>query len=138
MINSRSLDDLIEPARTRIEAFIAACKAQDIELLVTSTYRDAESQRALYEQGRSTPGKIVTNAAPGFSFHQYRCAADVVPIINGKCVWDDVALWEKIGHIGISCGLEWAGNWMSFKELAHFQYTGGKTIRQLQAGATIT
>jgi peptidoglycan L-alanyl-D-glutamate endopeptidase CwlK len=54
MINSRSLDDLIAPAKERVERFIALCKDEGIDLLVTSTYRDNESQQALYEQGRTT------------------------------------------------------------------------------------
>ena len=137
MINSRSLDDLLPLVKQRVEAFIEACKDEDIDLLVTSTYRDLESQRALFEQGRTLPGKIVTNAPAGQSFHNWRCAVDVVPIVNGKCVWDDEALWQKIGLIGEHRGLTWAGRWTKFKETAHFQYTGGLTIAQLNEGATI-
>lgn len=137
MINSRSLDDLLPQVKERAEKFIAACKDEDIDLLVTSTYRDLDSQRALFEQGRTIPGKIVTNARAGQSFHNYRCAFDVVPLVNGKCIWDDEYLWNKIGMIGEFCGLTWAGRWTTFKETAHFQYTGGLTISQLEAGAKI-
>ena len=137
MINSRSLDDLAPPAKQRAEAFIAAAKAKGIDLLVTSTYRDAESQDALYAQGRTTPGNIVTRAKAGQSWHNWRCALDVVPLVNGKAIWDDQALWKQVGEIGKSCGLEWAGDWKTFKEYPHFQYTGGLTLAQLQAGAKI-
>ena len=137
MINSRSLDDLTPPAKKRVLSFIEAAKAKGIDLLVTSTYRDKESQAALFAQGRTLPGRVVTNAKPGESFHNWRCAVDVVPIVNGKAVWDDNALWLKIGVIGESCGLEWAGRWKTFKESPHFQYTGGLTIAQLNQGATI-
>ena len=61
MINSRSLDDLLPQVKERVEKFIANCKSHNIDLLVTSTYRDFESQAALYAQGRTTPGNIVTN-----------------------------------------------------------------------------
>jgi peptidoglycan L-alanyl-D-glutamate endopeptidase CwlK len=105
--------------------------------LVTSTYRDHESQTALYNQGRTTPGKVVTNAKAGQSWHNHRCALDVVPLVNGKAIWDDQAVWKQIGEIGKSCGLEWAGDWKTFKEYPHFQYTGGLTIAQLQTGAVI-
>lgn len=137
MINSRSLDDLIPPAKQRVLSFIEAAKAKGIDLLVTSTYRDSDSQNALYAQGRTAPGKIVTNAKAGQSFHNYRCAVDVVPIVNGKAVWDDKILWQQIGVLGESCGLEWAGRWKTFKEMPHFQFTGGYTLAQLQQGATI-
>jgi len=137
MINSRSLDDLVPPAKQRAQAFVEAAKAKGIDLLVTSTYRDNESQDALYAQGRTTPGNIVTKAKAGQSWHNWRCALDVVPLVNGKAVWDDQALWKKVGEIGKSCGLEWAGDWVTFKEFPHFQYTGGLTIAQLQQGAKI-
>jgi peptidoglycan L-alanyl-D-glutamate endopeptidase CwlK len=138
MINSRSLDDLLPQVRERVQAFLDACKVQGIDLLVISTFRDAESQNALYLQGRANPGKVVTNAQAGQSFHNYRCAVDVVPIRDGKLVWDAKdAVWQAIGKIGKDQGLEWAGDWKRFKELAHFQYTGGLTLAQLQQGAAI-
>jgi peptidoglycan L-alanyl-D-glutamate endopeptidase CwlK len=138
MINSRSLDDLAPPVKQRAQAFVEAAKAKGIDLLVTSTYRDSESQNALYAQGRTTPGNVVTKAKAGQSWHNWRCALDVVPLVNGKAIWDDSALWTKVGEIGKSCGLEWAGDWVTFKEFPHFQYTNGLTIAQLQQGAKIT
>jgi len=137
MINSRSLDDLAPPAKQRAEAFIAAAKEKGIDLLVTSTYRDNESQNALYAQGRTAPGNIVTRAKAGQSWHNWRCALDVVPLVNGKAIWDDQAMWKQVGAIGKSCGLEWAGDWVTFKEYPHFQYTGGLTLAQLQQGTKI-
>lgn len=138
MINSRNLDDLLPCVKERAERFIAACKVSGIDLLVTSTYRDNESQNALYAQGRTAPGKIVTKAKGGESFHNYRCALDVVPIINGKPNWNSAdPVWAEVGRLGKLAGLEWAGDWKTFKETAHFQYTGGKTLKQLQAGEQI-
>ena len=138
MINSRSLDDLLPPVKQRVEEFIAACKAEGIDLLVTSTYRDNESQNALYAQGRTAAGRIVTNAKAGQSFHNYRCAVDVVPLVSGKPNWKTTdPVWQRVGALGKSAGLEWAGEWKRFKEFAHFQYTGGLTLAQLQQGAKI-
>ena len=138
MINSRSLDDLLPPVRQRVDRFLANAKAQGIDLLVTSTYRDNASQEALYAQGRTKPGKIVTNARAGQAFHNYRCAVDVVPIRNGKPVWDAKdPVWQTVGRLGKEAGLEWAGDWKRFREMAHFQYTGGLTLAQLQTGAKI-
>lgn len=138
MTNSRSLDDLVPPARARVESFLDAAKKQGIDLLVTSTYRDNASQDALYAQGRTTPGKIVTNAKAGQSWHNYRCAVDVVPIVAGKPRWDvKDEVWQQVGALGKAAGLEWAGDWKKFKEYPHFQYTGGLTLAQLQSGAKI-
>jgi len=138
MINSRSLDDLLPAVKVRVEKFINSAKDAGIDLLVTSTYRDNESQNALYAQGRTKPGRIVTNAKGGQSFHNYRCAVDVVPLINGKPVWDaENDIWQKVGDFGIAAGLEWAGNWTKFREMPHFQYTNGLNLADLQIGKKI-
>jgi len=138
MINSRSLDDLLPAVKVRVEKFINSAKDAGIDLLVTSTYRDNESQNALYAQGRTKPGGIVTNAKGGQSFHNYRCAVDVVPLLNGKPVWDaENDIWQKVGDFGIAAGLEWAGNWTKFREMPHFQYTNGLNLADLQIGKKI-
>ena len=138
MINSRKLEDLLPQVRTRVEAFLKAAEEAGIDLLVTSTYRDNASQDALYAQGRTAPGRIVTNAKAGQSFHNHRCAVDVVPVRNGKPVWDSKdPVWQTVGRLGKAAGLEWAGDWKRFKEFPHFQYTGGLTLAQLQQGAKI-
>jgi peptidoglycan L-alanyl-D-glutamate endopeptidase CwlK len=138
MINSRKLEDLLPQVRTRVEAFLKAADEAGIDLLVTSTYRDNASQDALYAQGRTAPGRIVTNAKAGQSFHNHRCAVDVVPVRNGKPVWDSKdPVWQTVGRLGKAAGLEWAGDWKRFKEFPHFQYTGGLTLAQLQQGAKI-
>jgi len=138
MINSRSLDDLLPPVKERVEKFLNSAKAAGIDLLITSTYRDNASQNVLYAQGRTTPGKKVTNAKAGQSWHNYRCAVDVVPVVAGKPRWDvKDEVWQQVGALGKAAGLEWAGDWKKFKEYPHFQYTGGLTLAQLQSGAKI-
>jgi peptidoglycan LD-endopeptidase CwlK len=135
MINSRAIGDLTPDAAFRCRAFISQCALANIDVIITSTYRDAESQTALYAQGRTTPGKTVTNAKAGESWHNYRCAFDFVPIVNGKAQWADTALFDRCGALAEAVGLEWAGRWTGFKELAHCQFTGGKTIADFQRGA---
>jgi len=137
MINSRKLEDLTPHTEKLCREFIAACKAKNIDVLITSTYRDNASQALLYAQGRTIPGPKVTNARPGRSFHNYRCAFDFVPIINGKAQWTDLALFRQCGAIAKQVGLEWAGDWVNFKEFAHCQYTGGLTLTDLQQGKTV-
>lgn len=137
MINSRDIEELLPPVKSLAEAFIAECKRQGINVLITSTYRDRESQAALYAQGRTLPGRKVTNAKPGQSWHNWRVAFDFVPIVNGKAQWGDAALFERCGVIAESVGLEWAGRWNGFPELAHCQYTGGLTLADMQAGKQV-
>jgi peptidoglycan L-alanyl-D-glutamate endopeptidase CwlK len=138
MIASRSIDDLLPVVKEKVKKFVALCKGDGVELIITSTYRDHESQNALYAQGRTEPGNIVTNAKGGQSFHNYRCAVDVVPIVNGKPCWDsNHPIWQKVGNYGKLAGLEWAGDWIRFKEYPHFQYTGGLTLADLRAGKEV-
>ena len=117
--------------------FIDACAAQNIDILITSTYRDAEDQDALYAQGRTAPGNIVTDAKGGDSFHQYHVAFDFVPMVNGKCQWTDMNLITQCGIIGETIGLTWAGRWIKMKEELHLQYTSGLTIEDFQNGKTL-
>lgn len=138
MINSRKLTDLNPKVAALCMQHIAECKLKDIDLLVTSTFRDNESQAALYAQGRTAPGRIVTNANAGDSIHNYRLAYDVVPIINGKPCWDiSNPVWKVVGELGIKCGLEWGGSWKRFKDYPHFQFTGGLTLADLKKGLMI-
>ena len=138
MINSRSLSDLNPKVAAMCSEFINRCKAQHIDILITSTYRDAESQNALYAQGRTAPGKKVTNAKGGQSFHNWKVAFDFCPIVNGKPNWNDVALYTKCGEIAESVGLEWAGRWKGkMIEMAHCQFTGGLTLHDFQQGKTL-
>lgn len=119
MINSRDVNELSLQPRKICFAHIEGCSKAGIELLITSTYRDAESQNALYAIGRikQVHQKRVTNAMGGQSWHQYRCAWDVVPLVGGKCVWDDADLWKEIKRIGKAVGAELGPAW----EQAHFQ-----------------
>lgn len=147
MIDSRDLNELAPAARKRAEAFFAASaadpqlRAQGITVIATSTYRDFDAQNAIYARGRTAPGKVVTNARAGDSWHNWRCAFDVLPLRCGKPVWGtsggDRAVWQRIGEIGEACGLEWAGRWTTFREMAHFQYTGGLTLADFKSGKTM-
>lgn len=134
MINSRKIEDLHPYVAKLCRAFVAACKKDGIDILITSTWRDNAAQNALYAQGRTKPGKKVTNAKAGQSFHNYKLAFDFVPIVNGKAQWNDLATFKRAGAIGERLGLDWAGRWVSFKELAHLQWTGGLSLAQLRAG----
>ena len=136
MINSRSLSDLKPKVAALCSEFINRCKEEGIDVIITSTYRDAECQNKLYAQGRTEPGKKVTNAKAGQSFHNWRVAFDFVPVVNGKPTWDSNSTFIKCGEIGESIGLEWAGRWKVNNEMAHLQYTDGLSLADFQAGKT--
>jgi len=130
---SRNLDDLRPEVRPMVDAFLADCEADDIDILVTCTLRSMAEQTALYAQGRTTPGKIVTNAKPGQSAHNFGLAIDVVPIVNGKPDWDGThPVWHQVGALGQLRGLRWLGAPDSpFKEEAHFEAPNWRSLADL-------
>ena len=132
MINSRSLDDLTPETKQKALKLIDECAKQGITIKVTSTFRDFEEQDRLYSLGRTTKnpdgvskdrplGKIVTNSKAGQSWHNFKVAFDVVPIVDNKAIWNDTGLFRKIGAIGKKLGLTWGGDFRSFIDLPHFQ-----------------
>ena len=129
---SRSLDDLRPEVRPLVDAFLAACAAATppIDVLVTCTLRSTAEQAALYAQGRSTPGHIVTDAPAGRSAHNYGLALDVVPMVNGKPDWNGRdPVWQQLGVLGQAAGLEWAGEpGFPFPEMPHFQHPQWRTL----------
>lgn len=138
MINSRKLDDLHPRVKALAEAFVKRCDEAGYDILIYSTYRDIEAQNAIYAQGRTAKGSIVTNAKGGQSFHNYRVAFDWVPISGGKARWNDSVAYAKCGKIAEEVGLEWAGRWTGkLKETAHCQFTGGLSLADFQAGKTL-
>lgn len=107
---------------------------------ISEGYRSEAYQNALYAQGRTKPGKIVTNAKFGQSFHCYGLAVDIVLIIDGKIAswdikkdWDNdqVSDWIECVKIFSKYGWSWGGNWRSLKDYPHFEKTFGFTWRQL-------
>ncbi len=56
-INSKSLNDLEPEVKVLAEQLIARCRAENIQIIITSTYRNFASQNELYAQGRTKAGK---------------------------------------------------------------------------------
>lgn len=117
-----------------VDDFLACARAAGLDLLVTCTYRSLDEQAALYAQGRTAPGRIVTRAQPGQSAHNYGLAIDVVPMRNGKPVWSvDDPVWPRVGEYGEKAGLQWLGApGSSFPEYPHFQHPAWRLLAQQQ------
>ena len=127
----------------RGESFIRlAHSCLDLEVRLTSGYRSAKEQNALYAQGRTTPGQIVTNAKAGESYHNYGLAVDFVIIHDNQADYDlesdhnrtGQADWQELGELGKALGFEWGGDWRSFPDYPHLEMDFGLSIRQLAAG----
>lgn len=108
------------------------CAAAGLALMVTQGLRTMAEQNALYAQGRAKPGKIVTHARAGQSFHNFGLAFDVLVLdAMGKARWSDTHPgWRQAGLTGENLGLEWGGRWTEFKDTPHFQLTGGLSLER--------
>lgn len=115
--------------RDRITELVEVCKKQGIELAVVESYRTHAKQAEYFGMGRK-----YTRSKGGNSKHQYGLAVDVVPIVDGNAVWEDHALWRKIGVNGERLGLRWGGRWRAPYDPAHFEWSGGITTTQLAKG----
>lgn len=123
------LDALHPYFRDRIVKLMEICKTQGIELAVVESFRTHAKQSEYFVMGRK-----YTRSKGGKSKHQYGLAVDVVPIVDSVAVWDNTALWRKIGVIGERLGLRWGGRWRAPYDPAHFEWSGGITTYQLAAG----
>lgn len=101
-----------------------------IKLRVVSGYRSFSEQTKLYNQGRTTSGSVVTNAKAGQSYHNYGVAIDVCQIKDNQAIWDE-SMYKKIAPIGKKWGFDWGGDWTSFVDMPHFEYTNGKSTSDL-------
>jgi peptidoglycan L-alanyl-D-glutamate endopeptidase CwlK len=127
------------------EIYNEVCKALNGKVICrfTHTLRTFAEQDAIYAQGRTKPGRIVSNAKSGFSWHNYGLAIDIVLLHdkdgNGTfetASWDDKIDfdgdgrrdWSEVVSIFKQYGWEWGGDWR-FRDAPHFQKTMGQTIR---------
>jgi len=136
-----NLGSLNKKALAKFEPFLVAAEsamaAKGVTIEVISGLRSWVAQAALYAQGRTKPGRIVTKARPGSSWHNYGLAIDLGLFKNGvyldeKKPAEADNLYAEIGRIAEVHGIEWAGNWKTFQETPHFQVTFGKTLAELR------
>lgn len=136
---SRSVWELNPELRRRVAEWMRLCKAEGLDPLITCTYRSAEEQDALYAQGRTTPGPIVTWVTGGKSRHNTTLsdgrtpaseAVDFVPLVGGKAVWDTkspehLALWMRCIELAESQGLVSGARWKRNKDMPHLELPRG-------------
>lgn len=143
MTDSRKLEDLHPRVRAMAQRLLDDAKGAGIPLTVTFTLRSMATQSALYAQGRTKPGKIVTNARAGYSYHNFGLALDVVPTELLKLPnWGDTpanqaranALWARVGAIGKAIGFRWGGDFKSIKDRPHFEWSGDLALADLRSG----
>lgn len=114
---------------------VARAHIEGIYIIITQGLRTIEEQNELYAQGRTKPGKIVTNAKGGSSYHNFALAFDFcVTDDKGTPQWTVDSRWKRVGQLGKELSLEWGGDFKSIKDIPHFQYTFGLSLADLRAG----
>lgn len=129
------LDKLYPPFRKKIEELQANCLKLKSEYYATSGLRDWNEQAELYALGRTkknvdaTPAKpmggIVTNALPGYSYHNFSVAIDFaldkdLTRAGLQPDWSPAAYTLLGSETAKISNLEWGGNW-KFKDYPHVQ-----------------
>lgn len=120
------------------------CYSNGITIGIGECVRTVAEQDALYAQGRTKPGIKVTNARGSTygSMHQWMVAVDTYLIMDvdgdGKTADDAfnnaTGLFNKVGKLGQSIGLEWGGSWKSPVDMPHFQLPNwGSTAAKLKS-----
>ena len=110
-----------------VTRFIEQHGVLQLKPFLTCTFRSKNTQADLYAQGRTAPGKRVTNAKPGESLHNYDpCFAFDVGFTrpDGTCDWSRTP-FELFAEImrDVAPWVEWGGEWR-LNDLAHFQVRG--------------
>lgn len=111
------------------------CLAHGLHLGIGECLRTAEEQDALYAQGRTKPGKVVTNAKGSTysSQHQWGIAFDFFKNIKGH-EYDDIAFFNQVGALAKQIGLGWGGDWTSPVDKPHLYLKDwGSTTAPLKA-----
>lgn len=132
--SARSLSNLKGIHPDLVKVMTEAVKDSPVDFTITDGIRTVSEQAALYAQGRTKPGKVVTHV-DGInkkSNHQikadgYGYAVDLYPFKNGSVQVNDADGLKVIaGHIKgvakkLNINVEWGGDWISFKDFPHFE-----------------
>jgi len=142
MRSAQAIRGLNSTLQATVNELLARAYLAGIPVIVASGARTYEEQEAIYAQGRTAPGAIVTHARPGESWHNFGLAVDfafIDPSVAGgmgKVIWpwpSDPAMWERLGVIGEALGLVWGGRFAQV-DRPHFEYHPGMRLSDARAG----
>lgn len=100
---------------------ITECENKGLKIKIGETFRTVEEQNALYAQGRTKPGAIVTNAK-GDSYssqHQWGVAFDFYRNDGTGAYNESGQFFTKVGQVAKIVGLGWGGEWKSIVDNPH-------------------
>ncbi|MEC0183570.1 M15 family metallopeptidase [Paenibacillus peoriae] len=130
--------------RQAAECLIDRCYDRDVWIIITQGLRTYAEQDALFAQGRTKSGQVVTKARGGYSIHNFGYAIDFALLLrDGRTVsWetlrdddkDSLPDWSEVVEEAKRLGFEWGGDWRSFKDMPHIQMIFGLSTADFRAG----
>lgn len=119
--SEKRLSKLMPEFATKIRTLVDKLNERGFPVEITQGLRTFAEQDALYAQGRTRKGPVVTNAKAGQSLHNYGVAVDFALIRDGKYTWPDPhPVWLAIGEEARNLGLE-AGFWWKKPDKPHVE-----------------
>ncbi len=136
--NAKAVLTLVPKVQGKANDILWFCKNNGIEILITEGYRSWAQQAWDYASGRFRPGPRITNAKPGFSFHQYGVAFDFVPTdLQGKLHYEDMNRIQQVAHFAKAQGWQWGGDFPDSHDNDHLQFTEGHDINYFRNGNSL-
>ncbi|PGM94044.1 peptidoglycan-binding protein [Bacillus cereus] len=123
--SSSHLNSLHPYVKMLAKEFLELTKANGLDIRIYSAFRSWSEQDRLFSLGRWKPGKKVTNARGGESYHNWGLAFDAAPYENNSIPWGKTKKFKKMGYLGEKLGLNWGGNFTSIVDYPHFEYSFG-------------
>ena len=128
--SATNIATLRKDVQEKASEWLLKCLEEGINVKVICGTRTYAEQAGLYAKGRTEPGPKVTNARPGYSWHNFGVAWDFVVFdAKGQPQWES-PLMERCGRIAESLGLEWGGSWKGFQDTPHVQLKTGRTLAE--------
>lgn len=108
------LSTVLPDLARRVLLVLNAMRELGHDMMISDASRTAAQQAALYAQGRTMPGRIVTyaNGVTTLSNHQSGRAVDCVFLdADNQPDWSETRPWNAYGACARAVGLSWGGLW---------------------------
>ena len=102
------------------------------QVIIIDGKRSSEQQAKNYAQGRTAPGKIITNAPAGSSPHEFACAVDLwIMSEDGKTIdWNNQDFHAILQEeSAANQHIVWGGTFQHLKDYDHLEYKEWRDVR---------
>ena len=114
-VNSNDINLLRRDVAANCRVMLEMIADAGYDAIVTGTVRNDEYQRWCYDNGYSNA------TTPSFHSVKAGLAFDICKNKKGG-EYSDMTFWKTVGAIGKKMGFTWGGDWLSFRDMPHFQW----------------